>query len=112
MTSQTYSERLNRPDQVVRLQVEEDKLVSGPRTITVQQGQSVNIEIRAIAEEVRVKLDGYNIITENHPSDNVPGGFNFVADKKGTFHYYALPDKEDHNTQNPVPKLLGTIIVQ
>ncbi len=111
VASHHYDERVNTPNSVTNLTIEETKVLEGPRTIKVKRGDSVNIEIRAVKEEVRIKLEGYNIITENHPSDNVPGGFNFIADKVGSFKYYALPEEEEGH-QNDTPTLLGTIIVE
>ena len=107
-----YDERINSPTKTFDISVDEDKVVKGMAKITVQQNESVRVNIRAVGEEVRVELEGYGIITENDPSDNVPGGFSFVADKKGTFNYYALAEPEADGTISNERHLLGSIIVE
>jgi hypothetical protein len=92
--------------------VDGEKLATGPSKITVKLGSSVRINIEAKEEEVRVKLEGYDIITEHDPSDETPGGFSFIADKAGSFNYYTLAEAEPDGTPHPEQHYLGTIEVR
>lgn len=98
--------RLSDPDRTFNLLVKGTKLISGPSQITVTKGQSVRVNIKAKGGPISVKLDGYGINTESDPSDNVPGGFSFIADQRGTFPFYSVT-----TAPTPATVKLGDIIV-
>ncbi len=105
-----YFDKLESPNVVFDLVVEEGKLMSGPSTIEVKKDQSVKVNILVQHEEARVRLEGYEIITESDvPS---PGGFSFIANKTGTFNFYALPEDEHEDAVTKEPSWLGKIIVK
>src|SRR4051812_5272294 len=63
LTSQEYDTQLAHPNATFNLVVNDTKLVGGPANIHVKKGDSVHVNIRAGgSKEVRVKLDGYDII--------------------------------------------------
>lgn len=117
MTPDEYQARLATPDKNLTLVFKDGKLVSGSSNITVSQNDSVNIDIKnQSAEEVKLDLDGYGIRTEADNSGG-DGGFNFVADKAGTFPYFV--EIEDPNVDPLAPNApaptkvqVGTITVQ
>jgi hypothetical protein len=112
MNMQDYQMHISKPDKTASIVVKDEKIVSGPRHIDVKYGSSVRINLQAQEEEVRAMLEGYNIITEHDPSDDTPGGFSFVADKRGTFNIYALGESAADGTPNNAKFLLGTVTVE
>lgn len=106
------SERLKNPDRTFNLVATGQVLVSGPSAITVQQGDSVRVNITAQGkDEIHVILDGYGINTEAHPSDNTPGGFSFIANKTGEFAFWGYTESGANSIQSAHTKL-GTISVK
>lgn len=103
--AQEHSKRLANPDISFSLTIDEDKLINGPSEMTVKQGQSVRISINAVSEEVKARLEGYNIITESYAFEDPPGGFHFIADKTGEFKFYA-------RGEDGPEKHIGTVIVK
>ncbi len=112
VTVPAYDQRINDPNKSFDIVVEHEKIVKGPSKIIVNKGDTVRVNLTAIGEEAKVHLEVYDIITEHDPSDNVPGGFSFVADKQGTFDFYALGEASADGTPNNSKKLLGSIIVK
>jgi plastocyanin len=107
-----YDERINDPNKTFAITVDEGQLVKGPEKIIVKIGDSVRVNLTALGEEARVHLEGYDIITEHDPSDNVPGGFSFIADRRGTFKYYSLAEPGIDGTISTEKTLLGSIVVE
>jgi hypothetical protein len=108
-----YDHLITHPDIVYNLTIEHNKLVSGPSKITVKQGQSVNVDFATVGEEVNIKLDGYDIITETNGEPGASGGFHFVADKTGTFKFYIPAEHEAQGVDEPEENIpLGTIEVK
>lgn len=104
---QPYDTRLAHPNKTFNLAVQDNKLVSGPSQLTVRQGDSVSVRIKAMGtSEIEAKLDGYDITTESAPEDDTPGGFSFIADKAGSFPFYVLGASSPAQTY-----YLGTIVV-
>lgn len=114
MDPKEYNQLITHPDKVYTLVMNEDKLVSGPTKITVNRGDSVNINLRATHDETRMQLDGYDIITEASPAEGADGGFHFVADKAGTFKYYAFDEEAEGKVDGAsMPRVeIGTLIVK
>jgi len=109
---QGYTDQVNNPNKTFAIVVDHEKLKAGPSKITVKQGDTVRVNLRAVGEEARAKLDGYNIITESDPSDDVPGGFSFVADTVGSFKYYALSEPNPDGVTPDTQTYLGTVVVE
>jgi plastocyanin len=101
-----------KPDKKFAIVVEDHKLKSGPSTINVNEGDAVRVELTAVGEEANVKLDGYDINTEADPSDDTPGGFTFIANKKGSFKFYALSEANADGTRPATTYPLGTIVIK
>lgn len=76
------------------LTIDGTRLASGPSTIVAHQGDNVHIPIHAAHGEVKVHLSGYEIITEadSDSGDDASGAFSFIADTKGNFPFYAVPE--------------------
>lgn len=110
MSTKEYFERLEKPTATFNLVVEEGRLISGPSKIEVNKDSTVRVNINVEDEEARVRLEGYEIITESDlPS---PGGFSFIANKTGVFNFYALPEDEHEQSDFNKPQVLGQIIVK
>lgn len=110
LSTTEYFERLEKPTATFNLVVEEGKLISGPSKIEVNKDSTVRVNINVEDEEARVRLEGYEIITESDlPS---PGGFSFIANKTGAFNFYALPEDEHEQSDFNKPQVLGQIIVK
>jgi hypothetical protein len=110
---QPYDERIKTPDTVFDLVLAGDTLKRGPKDIVVKQGDSVRVNITyASSDEVRVKLAGYDIITE--ANIQAPGAFSFIADKTGTFPFYVLSDNDGSDTQSgaTAQHQIGTVTVK
>ncbi len=106
------SERLKNPDHIFNLVATGQVLVSGPSAITVKQGDSIRVNIKAQGkDEIHVILDGYGINTEAHHTDDTPGGFSFIADKTGEFAFWSYTESGTNSTQSQHTKL-GTISVK
>jgi len=108
----TYDDRINHPNTTFNITVDEGRLVKGPSTIKVKQGDSVRVNLYAVSEEAHVQLDGYGIITESDPTDDTPGGFSFIADNTGSFKFYSLSEPNPDGVTPPQKTPLGQIIVQ
>lgn len=111
-STKEHTKRLSNPDVVFDLTVDGGKLIKGPSQITVNRGQSVRININAVSEEVNAKLEGYEIITESYKHEDPPGGFRFVADKTGSFKFYAFVEDETNSEGSDLQVYLGTVTVK
>jgi hypothetical protein len=88
-----YDDRMASPDKTFKLTVNDEKLLSGPSHINVRYNDSVHISLKAVgSDEIEAHLDGYDVSTESAPSDDTPGGFTFIADKKGSFNFYLFDE--------------------
>lgn len=108
-----YNQKIDHPNTDFTIVVEGEKQIKGPTTIRVKKGDVVRVNINAQGdEESKLELDGYGIITETNAQ--APGGFSFVADKVGSFGYYAVEDTDggDASAATPERQKLGTIEVQ
>jgi FtsP/CotA-like multicopper oxidase with cupredoxin domain len=103
---QQYDGRIGTARATNGLSIDGTRLVSGPANITVHQGDNVYIPITAPKDEVKVHLSGYEIITEAGPDGDAPGAFSFIADTKGNFPFYSVPENGGAEVY------LGTIEVQ
>lgn len=108
---QQYDNRITQPTATFNLTIGGTKLASGPNNIVVHKGDSVRVNIAAANDEVKVRLAGYDIITEASPGDDTGGAFSFIADTAGSFPFYAIPEQPDGQPQLP-DVYLGTIEVK
>lgn len=94
VSPQKYESSIGKAPAANGLTIDGARLVSGPSTIVVHQGDNVFIPIRAAHDEVKVHLSGYDIITEadSGSGDDASGAFSFIADTKGNFPFYSVPE--------------------
>lgn len=105
-----YFDKISSPESVYDIRVDEGKLISGPSEIRIKKDTIVRVNVLVKDEEARLRLEGYEIITESDlPS---PGGFSFIANKTGDFKFYALPEDEHDDVSDEHPVELGHIIVE
>lgn len=110
---QHYDSRIGRGDKHYDLTVEDNKLLNGPSDITVHKGDVVRVDIKAVGEEAKLWLTGYDIITESDGQGNAPGAFSFIADTTGSFPFYALGETSGNQEDFSAPQYyLGTIDVK
>lgn len=110
-TAAAYDPRTETPNRIFSLVADAKHLISGPSVINVAKGDSVRVNITAQGnEEIHVLLEGYDINTEAHPTDDSPGGFSFIADKLGQFAFYTSADTAHGETVTRTK--IGTIIVK
>lgn len=116
LSSEEFQRRIASPNKVFDLVVKEHGLMRGPKTIKVNLGDTVRVNISAEGdEEVGVRLDGYDINTEASPVEGAEGGFSFIADTPGTFPFYALEERPvttEINTEPLGRTQIGTIVVE
>jgi len=105
-----YFEKIGSPESVYDIIVDEGQLISGPSEIRIKKDTAARVNIFVKEEEARLRLEGYEIITESDlPS---PGGFSFIANKTGDFKFYVLPEDEHEDMSDKSPIQIGRIIVQ
>lgn len=115
MDPHDYIKRVTNPDVVYKLDIKDKKVDSGPTHITVQKGQSVNIDFTTPGDSVDVELEGYGIITETDNVQAASGGFHFIADKRGTFKFFIPSQESEHAEGTNGSKhdiQLGTVTVK
>ncbi|HSX48206.1 MAG TPA: cupredoxin domain-containing protein [Candidatus Nanoarchaeia archaeon] len=83
------------------LEIKDKKLISGPETIQVNQGDEVTIKITLDATD-EVHLHGYDKSVELEP--NQPGEIKFTADTSGRFPFELEGSKTELGAVEVAPK--------
>ncbi len=96
-----------------KVTINQRKIVSGPSTFTVDQGDYVSFEFRNTDMDTKedvITAEGLGSTETAHDGGKSVGNFEFKADRVGTFKLQTIEENNDEVIPGP-PVTLGTIKV-